>query len=125
MSLCAELDLLPPAPMPTAQTSPVHGSANIQSSPTCSRYRLQMAPQPLEANHIIDLPKQLLALSIGTFVDGSPLKVTHDNYSKPGFFIKLGRSIAEILEAVPRGGVLGKLLASKQYPRSVLSNRRT
>jgi hypothetical protein len=70
--------------------------------------RLQVTPRPLEANHVISLPKQLLALSIGHFPDGTPLSATYSNYSKAGFHDKLGSAIASIIESIPKGGVLGE-----------------
>jgi Fanconi anemia group J protein len=68
--------------------------------------RLQVQPKPLEANHVIDLEKQLLAVSIGHFDDGSPLTMTYTHYNKPDFITKLGGAIASVIEAVPTGGVL-------------------
>jgi Fanconi anemia group J protein len=68
--------------------------------------RLQTHPRPLEASHVIDLQKQLLAVSIGHFPDGSPLTVSYQNYSKPEFIPKLGDAIASVIEAIPTGGVL-------------------
>uniref|UniRef100_A0A7S2L9Q4 ATP-dependent helicase C-terminal domain-containing protein n=1 Tax=Leptocylindrus danicus TaxID=163516 RepID=A0A7S2L9Q4_9STRA len=68
--------------------------------------RLQITPRPLEANHVIDLPKQLLALSIGHFRDGSPLTVAYKYYSKKGFMYKLGDAIASVVESIPKGGIL-------------------
>jgi hypothetical protein len=70
--------------------------------------RLQVTPKPLEANHVINLEKQLLSVSIGHFPDGSPLSVKMANYSKAGFHDKLGDAIATIIETIPNGGVLGK-----------------
>jgi len=46
-SLCAELDL--------------------QDAETSKSGRLQTKPKPLEANHVVQLPKQLLAVAIGNF----------------------------------------------------------
>jgi Fanconi anemia group J protein len=68
--------------------------------------RLQVQPRPLEANHVINLSKQLLAVSVGHFVDGSQLSVKMSNYSRPGFHDKLGNAIATIVEGIPTGGVL-------------------
>ena len=68
--------------------------------------RLQVIPKPLEANHIIDLEKQLLAVSIGYFRDGSPLTVNFKNQSQSSFMPKLGDAIASCVEAIPTGGVL-------------------
>ena len=85
-SLCAELDL--------------------QDETTSKTGRLQMKPKPLEANHVVDLPHQLLAVSVGYFPDGTPLTVTYNNYKQPEFFPKLGNSIATVIESIPRGGIL-------------------
>jgi Rad3-related DNA helicase len=68
--------------------------------------RLQIQPKPLEANHVIDLEKQLLAVSCGYFTDGSPLTVNYSNWSKGNFLEKLGDAIATVIEAIPTGGVL-------------------
>lgn len=68
--------------------------------------RLQMHPKPLEANHVIDLEKQLLAVSVGHFSDGSPITMTYSHYSRPEFITKLGDALATVIEDVPSGGVL-------------------
>jgi Fanconi anemia group J protein len=68
--------------------------------------RLQVQPKPLEANHVINLEKQLLALSIGFFPDGSPLTCNFSNYGKGNFVEKLGDAIATVIESIPTGGVL-------------------
>lgn len=67
-SLCAELNLfstetqLPPAPTST-------------STPTAAvQRRLQTKPAPLEANHVVNLDKQLFVTAIGHFADGSELQ---------------------------------------------------
>jgi len=104
-SLAGELNLLPRNPgggMGLSQKirSPV-------SDPCIKLHgRLQIKPKPLEANHVIDLEKQLMAVSIGHMPDGSPLTVTYKNYSAPGFFSKLGHAIAKVIESIPRGGIL-------------------
>jgi Helicase C-terminal domain len=85
-SVCAELDL--------------------QDSATSKSGRLQTKPKPLEANHVVDLPKQLLAVAIGSFPNGTPLTVNYNNYKYPEFFPRLGDAIASVIEAIPRGGVL-------------------
>jgi hypothetical protein len=68
--------------------------------------RLQTAPKPLEANHVVDLPKQLYAVAVGNFPDGSPLTVSYSNYNQPSFFPRLGDAIATVIESIPFGGVL-------------------
>jgi hypothetical protein len=70
--------------------------------------RLQVVPRPLEANHVVDLNRQLLAISIGHFPDGSPLSVTYSNYNRTGFHHKLGLAISTVIESIPHGGVLGQ-----------------
>ena len=73
--------------------------------------RLQVQPKPLEANHIIDLEKQLLAISIGHFDDGSPLTMTYAHYSKPEFITKLSGAVALVIKAIPTSGVLVFILS--------------
>jgi hypothetical protein len=80
------------------------GAAKDEDTPEVPR--LQIQPKPLEANHVIDLEKQLLAVSCGYFTDGSPLTVNYSNWSKGNFLEKLGDAIATVIEAIPTGGVL-------------------
>ena len=68
--------------------------------------RLQTTPKPLEANHVVNLQKQLLAVSIGNFPDGEKLTVKYDNYKNPSFFPKLGYAISSVIESIPQGGCL-------------------
>jgi Rad3-related DNA helicase len=68
--------------------------------------RLQDRPAPLEADHVINLEKQLLAVAIGHFPDGSSLTVNYNQYKHDSFLIKLGDAIATVIESIPRGGVL-------------------
>ena len=68
--------------------------------------RLQTKPKPLEANHVVKLSKQLLAVSVGHFPDGTPLTVSYTNYQNHNFFPRLGHALATICESIPRGGVL-------------------
>lgn len=115
-SLCAELNLLPPGKdspgTPTQTTkSSMSGPQIIAGAPdsnplNATTGRLQVQPRPLEANHVVNLTKQLLAVSVGHFVDGSQLSVKMSNYSRPGFHDKLGNAIATIVEGIPTGGVL-------------------
>ena len=123
-SLCAELNLYGPKKEYTttsaSQPSPVKNTqslshispsqnitrATVNKSQQPMHGRLQTGPPPLEANHVVDLPKQLFACSIGHFPDGSPLTVKYSNYKEPSFFPKLGQAIATVLESIPRGGVL-------------------
>jgi hypothetical protein len=65
---------------------------------------LQTRPPPLEASHVIDLNKQLLAVSIGKFPDGGTLSVSYRHYSQEGWLRKLGHAIASVVEAIPYGG---------------------
>jgi len=109
-SLCGELNLFPPKEG-TQNTKPSAASdAKVSATGTevdLERYgRLQVQPKPLEANHVVNLPKQLLAVSVGHFPDGTPLSVKYSNYSKPGFIGKLGDAVASIIEGIPSGGVL-------------------
>jgi Fanconi anemia group J protein len=68
--------------------------------------RLQVKPKPLEAGHVIDLKKQLLACAIGHFPDGTPLTVSYANYKEDSFFPRLGHALASVIENIPFGGVL-------------------
>lgn len=88
-SLCAELSLFPADSGPDTQKASFHPPKDLfqQASPN----RLQNHPKPLQADHVVDLKRQLFAVTIGHFPDGSELKVTHGNYSKPGFLEKLGK----------------------------------
>eukprot|EP00977_Amphora_coffeiformis_P002711 scaffold521_cov167-Amphora_coffeaeformis.AAC.2 len=63
----------------------------LESPKICAK--LQVKPPPLEANHVIDLDKQLRCVSIGTFPDGSPLTATYSNYKQEGFFSHLGDAL--------------------------------
>jgi len=121
-SLCAELNLLPPSPdaPPIEVMSNPMPSSNSDSEaekgkektdifidPFEEKFgRLQVVPKPLEASHVINLEKQLLAVSIGHFPDGSPLSVKMSSYSKAGFHDKLGDAISGIIESIPHGGIL-------------------
>ncbi len=117
-SLCAELHLLPPEKGVVAEKERTGESRGKQSSSddnegfkdplSATSGRLQITPKPLEANHVVNLPKQLLALGVGHFPDGSPLTVKMSSYSRPGFHAKLGDAISSIVESIPSGGVLGK-----------------
>ena len=129
-SLCSELNLLPPDPKHSATKMPQavekvtqkdeddsFNSMGIDEVEEESKFidpfaekfgRLQVAPKPLEASHVIDLNRQLLSIGIGHFPDGSPLSVKMANYSKAGFHEKLGDAIATLIEAIPQGGVLGE-----------------
>ncbi len=87
-SLCAELSLFPADSGPATQKSSLLHTKDLVQHTTLRR--LQNHPRPLQADHVVDLNKQLFAVTIGHFPDGSELKVTHTNYSKPGFLEKLG-----------------------------------
>jgi hypothetical protein len=83
-----------PQKVPSEQTQTENDMVNELSSPLSPKPeknlleekagRLQMKPGPLEADHVINLEKQLRAISIGSFPDGSPLSVTFANYKMPG-----------------------------------------
>jgi Rad3-related DNA helicase len=80
-SLCAELGLSP--------ASDEAHSLKSTSAPvelTKSVGKLQVKPPSLEANHVVDIEKQLRAISIGSFPDGSPLTATYANYRKEGTY---------------------------------------
>jgi len=127
-SLCAELSLFPADSGPEIQKASSSPPKDLYQP--ASPNRLQNHPRPLQADHVVDLKKQLFAVTIGHFPDGSELKVTHSNYSKPGFLEKLGKlhlrrcfsleiyfqrfsttlhtgdAIVKIVEGIPSGGVL-------------------
>ena len=103
-SLCAELGLS--TPVASDKTPHIQATPSSPLIPKVQAGRLQLQPKPLEADHVIDLEKQLRAVSIGAFPDGSPLSVTFQNYSKKEFFPRLGHAIAAVIEAIPQGGVL-------------------
>ena len=98
----------------------------LTSTPTPAvQRRLQTQPRPLEADHVVNLDKQLFVTSIGHFPDGSELQgkgqvepnthiylhmltcrlsllsVSHRHYSKAGFLEKLGESVVKIVEGIP------------------------
>jgi len=100
-SLVAELNLFPPSEKRTS--IPTNGNDETKISKTG---RLQIRPRPLEANHVVDLEKQLLAVSIGHFRDGSQLTVNYRNYKEDTFLYKLGDAIVGVIESIPKGGVL-------------------
>lgn len=110
MSLCGELGLTvgpkeAEVKKAAAKLNPIE--AEIEAKALKAKMpRLQMQPKPLEANHVIDLEKQLLAVSVGHFSDGTPITMTYSHYSKPEFIAKLGDAIASVVEDVPSGGVL-------------------
>lgn len=69
--------------------------------------RLQTTPKPLEANHVVNLQKQLLAVSIGHFPNGEKLTVSYTNYHKnPSFLPKFGHAVASVIDGIPKGGCL-------------------
>ena len=68
--------------------------------------RLQTTPKSLEANHVVNLSKQLLAVAIGHFPDGEKMTISYSNYKNLSFCPKLGHAIASVIEGVPRGGCL-------------------
>ena len=99
------------------------GGTDVRESatPLYPGARLQVTPKPLEANHVIDLKKQLLAVSIGYFCDGTPLTVNYANWTKPNFIPKLGNAIATVIESIPTGGVL-VFLPSYSFLNKCVSN---
>lgn len=122
-SLCAELGLRASHvtsneennPLSAAKPTKNEASAKVAANPTkaeesvkksVGKGRLQDRPAPLEADHVINLEKQLMAVAIGHFPDGSSLTVNYNQYKHDSFLIKLGDAIATVIEAIPRGGVL-------------------
>ena len=86
---------------------PTSGTNMASTSSKTKLYgRLQVTPKPLEANHVVTLPKQLYAAAIGSFPDGGKLTVTYSNYKEGTFFPRLGNAIASVIESIPSGGVL-------------------
>jgi hypothetical protein len=118
-SLCAELGLRAShvvskeenvplsAGKPTkAESAAKPSKAGESAAKPASKGRLQDRPAPLEADHVINLEKQLMAVAIGHFPDGSSLTVNYNQYKHDSFLIKLGDAIATVIESIPRGGVL-------------------
>lgn len=122
-SLCAELNLF------SSETQIAEPKNTSSTSKPAVQKRLQIQPPPLEADHVVNLDKQLFVTSIGQFSDGSevhgkslvPIEkhsfvlfsylhcgpiVSHRNYSKKEFLQKLGDSIVKVVEGIPYGGVL-------------------
>lgn len=66
-SLCAELNLFS---SDTEITQPMNNSSS--TTPAVQK-RLQIQPKPLEADHVVNLEKQLFVTSIGQFQDGTEL----------------------------------------------------
>jgi Rad3-related DNA helicase len=118
-SLCAELGLrashvasneekAPPSASKPTKVKPEakRTKADESATKTAAKGRLQDRPAPLEADHVINLEKQLMAVAIGHFPDGSSLTVNYNQYKHDSFLIKLGDAIATVIESIPRGGVL-------------------
>jgi len=114
-SLCAELKLLSPEETNNDGFRPLISSCHStpgkdDETSNCNdikdRFRLQTRPKPLEANHVINISKQLLPVSIGNFPDGSVLSVNFKSTSNVLFLRRLGSAIVTIVENIPRGGVL-------------------
>lgn len=100
------VNLLSPAPQPTPAKPSGLNLSSKSEKPKEFVGRLQVKPSPLEAQHVINLNKQLLACAIGHFPDGSPLTVNYSNYKEESFFPRLGHALATVIEAIPSGGVL-------------------
>lgn len=104
-SLCAELHLYGPASdAATDGKKPSPQKTTTQTEDFSGR--LQIRPKPLEANHVVDLNKQLFASAVGNFPDGSPLTVNYSKYKDPMFFPRFGHALATLVEGIPSGGVL-------------------
>jgi len=80
--------------------------ANDNVEPHGSRCRLQSKPPPLQAKHVINMDKQLLAVSVGHFLDGDACKVTTANLKRDGYYEKLGNAVVSLCSAIPFGGIL-------------------
>ena len=105
-SLCAELNLFPAdGPLSPVRSSKSNLTNSLPELPKIQK-RLQNQPRPLEADHVVDLQKQLFACSIGHFPDGSELKVAHKNTNQAEFLPKLGDALVRIIAGIPVGGVL-------------------
>lgn len=107
-SLCAELGLHPERS--TTTTPAMKQSGGAMASPMAQKQlpsgRLQDKPPSLEADHVVDLEKQLCAVAIGHMTNGNPLTVSYNQYKHDSFLDKLGDAIATVIESVPHGGVL-------------------
>ena len=68
-SLCAELNLFS-SDSPVALSPTTSGTS---SAATALQKRLQTQPPPLEADHVVNLDRQLFVVSIGQFPDGAEL----------------------------------------------------
>eukprot|EP00804_Cyclotella_cryptica_P007195 CCRYP_009729-RA/>CCRYP_009729-RA protein AED:0.21 eAED:0.21 QI:131/1/1/1/0.87/0.77/9/1400/1710 len=101
-SLCAELNLFS-SDSPVALPPITSGTS---STTAAGQKRLQTQPPPLEADHVVNLERQLFVVSIGQFPDGAELHVAQKNYSKMVFLEKLGDAIVRVIEGIPEGGVL-------------------
>lgn len=101
-ALCSELGLVS---SDTDRTCPGPSPGALQFL-SLTEGRLQTKPPPLEADHVIDLKNQLLAVAIGDFPCGEEIKVNYRTCKNEDFVIKLGGAIASVIESIPRGGVL-------------------
>lgn len=79
------------SPAPSDEATLMNEMLCLESPKICAK--LQVKPPPLEADHVIDLDKQLRCVSIGAFPDGSPLTATYSNYRQEGFFGRLGDAL--------------------------------
>jgi hypothetical protein len=88
-SLCAELGLS------GEDSTQIPSTGNLQSAECIIRKqlqgnRLQIKPKPLEANHVINLKKQLLAVSCGFFKDGkSHMNKIHEGVKSLNLILEL------------------------------------
>ena len=100
-SLCAELNLFGKDSASVATETSIEKDGKVYTN------RLQTTPKPLEANHVVNLQKQLLAVSIGNFPNGEKLTVSYSNYNKdPDFLPRFGHAVASVIDGIPKGGCL-------------------
>ena len=110
-SLAAELGLeTAKAPSKMPKTESLDGAPPGPNSEEKGG-KLQVKPPPLEAEHVINLQKQLFAVSVGYSPGGfgeepRQLKVDAKNQNKDEFVDHLGESIVRVVKSIPRGGVL-------------------
>lgn len=82
-SLCAELGLGEVTPTHNVQVAVTKPEKEVIKKEVS---RLQVTPKPLEADHVIDLEKQLLAVSCGFFTDGKCLGLFFYLFSPTAFY---------------------------------------
>ena len=100
-SLCAELGLVPASDEAHAIKPLTQNPVETEKQPQDeNRGKLQVKPRPLEADHVIDLDKQLRAISIGYFPDGSPLTTTYRSYSRDGMCLRFVCKVFSLISMI-------------------------